>query len=48
PRPPHWRAFRLAPEAIEFWQAGARRLHTRRVYRRGSRDGAWEELRLEP
>lgn len=47
PRPPHWRAYRLIPEAIEFWQAKARRLHDRRLYTRDS-EGAWLMRALYP
>ena len=45
-RPPFWGGYRLRPDAIEFWQQGANRLHDRIVYRRvGS---AWERARLSP
>ncbi|NNM34053.1 MAG: pyridoxamine 5'-phosphate oxidase [Gemmatimonadetes bacterium] len=34
PRPPHWSGFRIAPDAMEFWQEGRFRLHDRFVYSR--------------
>jgi pyridoxamine 5'-phosphate oxidase len=46
PRPPHWGGFRVVPEAIEFWQGRADRLHDRLLYRRGA--GAWSIERLAP
>ena len=46
PRPPHWGGYRLAPEAIEFWQGRADRLHDRLVYRRSG--GGWTIRRLAP
>lgn len=46
PRPPYWTGFRLRPEAIEFWNNVANRLHDRVVY---DRDGAgWRTRRLNP
>jgi pyridoxamine 5'-phosphate oxidase len=47
PRPPYWGGYRLAPEAIEFWQGRKDRLHDRIVYRRG-RNGTWVIERLAP
>ncbi len=47
PRPPQWGGYRLAPEAIEFWQGRADRLHDRLRYRR-KRDGRWLIERLAP
>ncbi len=50
PRPAHWGGYRLMPEAIEFWQGRADRLHDRLRYRRapeGSKAG-WIIERLAP
>ncbi len=47
PRPPHWRAYRLRPRAIELWQARSHRLHDRLLYERGG-DGRWHWSRLYP
>ena len=46
PRPPHWGGYRLLPEAIEFWQGRANRLHDRLLYRRAGR--SWKIERLAP
>ena len=46
PRPPHWSGTRVVPEAVEFWQDGAYRLHDRCLF---TRDGAgWLKTRLYP
>jgi len=46
PRPEHWGGYRVLPEAYEFWQHRADRLHDRLRY---SRDGdAWRLERLAP
>ena len=47
PRPPHWSGFRIVPDAIEFWQEGAARLHDRFLYRSVGA-GEWEMRRLYP
>ena len=46
PRPPHWGGYRLVPQAIEFWQGRANRLHDRLRYR--PQGGGWKIERLGP
>jgi len=45
--PPHWGGYRVVPEVIELWQAGADRLHDRFAYLRRP-DGGWSRMRLSP
>lgn len=46
PLPPHWGGFRLVPEAFEFWQGRASRLHDRICYELV--DGQWSIFRRSP
>ena len=46
PRPGNWGGYRLRPEAIEFWQGRADRLHDRLLYRRDA--AGWARSRLAP
>lgn len=46
PRPPHWKGYALIPSAIEFWQEGEFRLHTRTLFKRKA--GKWEKTLLYP
>src|SRR5215212_4107074 len=46
PRPPHWGGYRVMPQAIEFWQGRADRLHDRLLYRREG--DSWAIERLSP
>jgi pyridoxamine 5'-phosphate oxidase len=48
PRPPYWHGYRVTPFEIEFWQAGAFRLHDRIVFRRPSPQAPWVKTRLYP
>lgn len=48
PRPPHWSGFRLTPLEIEFWQAGAFRLHHRLQFKRADIGDAWVRTKLWP
>lgn len=47
PRPPHWHGWRVVPDAIEFWQDGAFRLHDRMLFTKAS-NGDWTRTRLYP
>lgn len=46
PMPEHWGGWRLAAEAVEFWQGRPGRLHDRLVYRGGA--SGWLVERLSP
>jgi pyridoxamine 5'-phosphate oxidase len=48
PRPPHWRGYRLAPLAIEFWRDRPFRLHDRLVFTRPDPTSPWSKMRLYP
>ncbi|HEX2222222.1 MAG TPA: pyridoxamine 5'-phosphate oxidase [Candidatus Limnocylindria bacterium] len=47
PLPGHWGGYRLIPEAWEFWESRADRLHDRVEYR-PRREGGWRCRRLQP
>jgi pyridoxamine 5'-phosphate oxidase len=47
PPPPNWGGYRLAPEAVEFWQGRESRLHDRLRFRRTG-TGDWVVERLAP
>ncbi len=46
PRPPHWLAYRIRPNLIEFWKSGDYRLHQRVCYLESS--GEWSRTMLYP
>lgn len=47
PRPEFWSGFRIAPQIMEFWKAGAFRLHDRVRLERNA-DGTWQQMPLFP
>jgi pyridoxamine 5'-phosphate oxidase len=49
PLPPYWGGYRLRPDAVEFWQGRAFRLHDRFRYERDAADpSGWRIARLSP
>jgi pyridoxamine 5'-phosphate oxidase len=48
PRPPHWKGYRLAPVAIEFWRDRPFRLHDRLQFSRDAPGAPWQKRRLYP
>jgi pyridoxamine 5'-phosphate oxidase len=46
PAPPHWGGYRLAPDAVEFWQGRPGRLHDRIRFRHAGAE--WVRERLAP
>jgi pyridoxamine 5'-phosphate oxidase len=45
-RPPDWNGYRIVPDAIEFWERGAHRLHKRERFERTRR--GWRLRWLQP
>lgn len=48
PRPPHWMGFRVVPGTIEFWRAGANRLHHREQWTQDGGETEWRGRLLNP
>jgi pyridoxamine 5'-phosphate oxidase len=47
PRPPHWRAFNVLPERVEFWRTGWKQLRARTRYEKQP-DGGWTSEQENP
>lgn len=47
PVPPHWQVYRIAPNIVEFWQAGPHTLHDRVLYKFDDK-GKWFVHALSP
>lgn len=48
PRPAHWRGYRIAPLAMEFWRDRPFRLHDRLTFTRAAPGAPWVKTRLYP
>ncbi|MEM6927711.1 MAG: pyridoxamine 5'-phosphate oxidase [Myxococcota bacterium] len=48
PRPPFWAGFRLVPHAMEFWEDGEHRMHTRLQFEREASGAPWTKGLLQP
>jgi pyridoxamine 5'-phosphate oxidase len=48
PVPREWGGFRVAPDAVEFWQGRPGRMHDRLLYRRTAGPDGWTIHRLAP
>lgn len=46
PRPPFWSGFRVVPQAIEFWEDGAFRIHNRQLFEHS--EAGWTMRMLYP
>ena len=48
PVPPHWGGWRIVPDAVEFWQGRANRMHDRLRFEQNGVDRTWRVQRLAP